>query len=150
MAGAKAGLELARRAADRNEGTRYGKQLAELRAEIEKDREILSEVMASLGIRVNPDKQGSAWLAERIGRLKLNGRIVGYSPLSRLVEIEGLVVGVSGKLELWRSLRATMGSDTRLQGVDLTEMINRAEAQRKRLESIHEQAARDALSQGPH
>ena len=146
MAGAIAGVELARRVAGSNEATGYGRDLAEVCAEIEQDREVLSQVMDRFDVRANPVKQGSAWVGEKLGRLKLNGRLSGYSPLSRLIEIEGLVIGVSGKLELWRSLRAVGNSDRRLEGFDLKRLIARAESQRKRLQALHDRAARDALA----
>lgn len=145
MAGAVAGVELARRARGANEGGPYGEELAGLCAEIEADREALAQVMRGLGFRRFPFKEGSAWVGEKLGRLKLNGRITGYSPLSRLIEIEGLVIGVSGKLELWRSLRAVAGSEE-LEGVELRTLIRRAEDQRHRLERLHERAAADALT----
>ena len=144
-AGAQAGLELARRTAGSNEDGEYGRQLRELCTEIEEDREILTELMDRLGIRANPIKQGGAWVGEKLGRLKLNGQITEYSPLSRLVEIEGLVIGVSGKLELWRSLHAA-GAAGELEDIDLDRMIERAESQRRRLQELHDRAAAEALS----
>ena len=38
----------------------------------------------------------AGWVAEKAGRLKLNGSLLTYSPLSRLVELEGLSLGVEG------------------------------------------------------
>ncbi|MGH2955628.1 MAG: hypothetical protein ACRDL6_01345 [Solirubrobacterales bacterium] len=145
MAGARAGVELARRAAGSNRDSEYGAALAELSDEIEGDRRTLAELMDRLGVHGNPVKEVGGVLAERLGRLKLNGRLLGYSPLSRLLEIEGLAIGVSGKLELWRSLRAALDSGAALEGIDLDRLIERAESQRARLESLHERAARDAL-----
>ncbi|MGH2922663.1 MAG: hypothetical protein ACRDKH_01355, partial [Solirubrobacterales bacterium] len=100
----------------------------------------------ALDIGGNPVKQSSAWVGEKLGRLKLNGRLTGYSPLSRLLEIEGLILGVSGKLELWRSLRAVEGSEPRLKELNLRQLERRAEDQRNRLERLHERAAADALT----
>jgi hypothetical protein len=148
MAGARIGLELARRTVSSNAGSRYGAELSAIGEEIEKDKQVLAEVMERLGVRPDPVKQSSAWLGEKLGRLKLNGQLRGYSPLSRLLELEGLIVGVSGKLELWRSLAATRNVAGRLEGVELTELIRRAEDQRERLESLHERAAREALAAG--
>ena len=145
MAGAVAGVELARRLRGSNRGSPYGEELDGICDEIQSDRKELSRVMSALGARSNPIKESSAWLGEKMGRLKLNGRIAGYSPLSRLIEIEGLLLGVSGKLELWRSLHLAAGDDERLAAVDLRELIRRAEGQRKRLERLHERAARDAF-----
>jgi hypothetical protein len=146
MAGARIGLELARRTVSSNAGSRYGAELSAIGEEIEKDKQVLAEVMERLGVRPDPVKQSSAWLGEKLGRL--NGQLRGYSPLSRQLELEGLIVGVSGKLELWRSLAATRNVAGRLEGVELTELIRRAEDQRERLESLHERAAREALAAG--
>jgi hypothetical protein len=60
------------------------------------------------------------WGAEKAGRLKLNGELLGYSPLSRLEELEALSLGVEGKLALWTALRRTHGDDPRLRGAELT------------------------------
>jgi hypothetical protein len=147
MAGALAGAELARRAAQNNDGDAFGRELSEICDEIEEDRGALSEVMSRLGVRPNPVKQGAAWVGEKVGRLKPNGRLMSYSPLSRLIEIEGLVIGVSGKLELWRSLSAATSSDPELRGIDLKALVKRAEGQRRRLEKLHEMAAREAFSE---
>jgi hypothetical protein len=145
-AGSRFGIELAKRAAESNRGSSYGRELAAICAEIEEDEQALSDLMASLDVRPNPVKQGAAWMGERLGRLKLNGRLSGYSSLSRLVEIEGLVIGVSGKLELWRSLRSAVDPGNRLERVDLKLLIRRAEDQRKRLQKLHDEAAREALA----
>ena len=49
-------------------------------------------------------KTAGAKVAEKIGRLKPNDQLTGYSPLSRVLELEGLRSGVQGKLGLWDSL----------------------------------------------
>jgi hypothetical protein len=146
MAGAVAGVELARRVKGSNRDQPYGDELAAICDEIEADREALSGVMDALGVGGNPVKQGGAWVGEKLGRLKLNGRLMGYSPLSRLVELEGLIIGVTGKVELWRSLGTVADSEPALKQVDLRGLARRAENQRKRLERLHERAAQDALA----
>jgi len=55
-------------------------------------------------------------------------------------------VGVTGKLCLWLSLGAAYGQDSRLQGVDLTELARRARDQRQRLERVRRKAAVEALT----
>ena len=107
LAGATAGTELARRVAGANEGTPLGDLLAELATEIAEDREALLKAMSKLGVGRDHIKVKGAWVGEKLGRLKLNGQITGYSPLSRLEELEGLHLGITGKLELWRMLKRT-------------------------------------------
>ena len=145
LAGATAGLNLARRTASSNEGTPYGRVLAEVAEEIADDREALEEVMARLSVSRDRVKVAGAWAVEKLGRFKLNGSLLSYSPLSRLEEIEGLALGVEGKLSMWQSLKLTYGDDPRLRGVDLEALIERARSQRRRLERQRRRAAQEAL-----
>jgi hypothetical protein len=146
-AGSTAGLELARRARGSNEGTELGDFLRRLALEIEEDREALGRIMDRLEIRRDPLKQSFGWAAEKVGRLKLNGQILGYSPLSRLVELEGLHLGISTKLSLWEILRSTHAAE--LQEFDLGELIERARHQLDELKPLRLEAARAALVRAP-
>jgi hypothetical protein len=145
LAGATVGANLARRAAGSNEGTEYGPGLAAVAHEVEEDRATLLDVMERLSVRHDHLKTALAWGAEKAGRLKLNGQLLGYSPLSRLEEIEALSLGVEGKLALWRALHSTHGSDPRLADVDLDGLIERARSQRRRLERLRTRASDEAL-----
>jgi hypothetical protein len=146
LAGATAGHELARRATGSNEGGELGDFLARLAAEIGEDRETLERAMSKLGVRSDPAKRVLGWTAEKVGRLKPNGQLLGYSPLSRLVELEGLHVGIAGKLSLWQVLAATSAAG--LEGFDLDELIARAQRQLAGLEPFRIAAAREAFEVG--
>ena len=100
--------------------------------------------MAELGIRPNRLKAIGAWGAEKLGRLKLNGQLTGYSPLSRFLELESLYLGITGKRELWRALQRTLGND--LMGFDFDELGRRAERQAAEVEEHRLEAAQPALS----
>jgi hypothetical protein len=141
LAGATAGLELARRSASSNEGSGYGRFLDDLVTEIDEDRESLLELMRAVGVGVDRIKVLGGWAAEKAGRLKLNGRLLGYSPLSRLLELEGLTLGVRGKLCLWRALIELQPADPRLSAAQLARLSERAEAQLDGLEAQRLQAA---------
>jgi hypothetical protein len=149
LAGSTSGVNLAKRSIGRNEGNRYARELGEICDEIEEDIEVAHSIARRLGVQPSRIKRGIAWLGERAGRLKLNGRVAGYSPLSRLIEVEGLTMGVTGKLQLWRSLQAGPSDDPRLRDVDLNQLVHRAERQRQRLEQMHQDAAHDALLTHP-
>jgi len=84
-----------------------------------------------------------AWLAEKVGRLKPNGQLRGYSPLGRLIELEGLYVGISGKARLWKILDSTLGES--LSGIDFAALGERADRQRTEVETLQEEAAKLAL-----
>jgi hypothetical protein len=144
LAGATAGRNLAQRFVGENEGNEYGRQMAPIAREIDEDREVLCQVMRGAGVRRKQLRQGLAHVAELAARLKPNGRLVGYSRLSRVIELEGLTVGISGKLELWRSLRA-IEADPEVPDVDYTQLAARAESQRDRVEQLRVKAAAEAL-----
>jgi hypothetical protein len=142
-AGATAGLALARRTAGANEDTEYGPELERIAAEIAEDVESLERLMDRLGVRRDVVKDTFAWTGEKLGRLKRNGTWLAYSPLSRVVELEGLVVGVTGKLALWESLQAA--NATPLAGLDWETLAARARDQRERLDGLRRRAAAEAL-----
>lgn len=144
LAGSVVGVELARRAAKNNEGSEIGDFLAALALEIEEDRDSLKAVMDHLGVAQNPVKGPVAWAVEKVGRLKPNGQITGYSPLSRLIELEGLALGVTGKLALWHALSATQ---IELGAFDLGTLIDRARSQQDGIEQQRLEAAKVAFGE---
>lgn len=146
LAGSTAGLELAKRARGSNEGSELGELLTRLVDEIEGDRESLEGIMESLEVGRDHPKVLAAWTAEKLGRLKPNGQITGYSPLSRLVELEGLVVGIRGKLGLWHALLEVAEQDPRLDVPALTRLAERAERQQGEVEQQRLLAARGAFA----
>jgi hypothetical protein len=146
LAGATGGLELARRAA----AARHDRsaELERLAGEIFEDRAALIEMMAALGIRVRRYKIGAAWLAEKAGRLKLNGRLLGRSPLSGLLELELLSLGVVGKAAVWKALRVLADHDDRLDAERLDRLAARAGRQVETLEGHRRRAAAAAFITG--
>jgi hypothetical protein len=144
IAGATGGVELARRVRASNRDTKWSGALEGVCAEIETDRTTLEHVMEQLGVKRNSAKVAGAWAAEKLGRLKLNGRLTGYSPLSRLIELEMLHIGITGKIQLWQALRETLGPE--LTQFDLPGLIERAESQRATVERLRLDAAAEALT----
>jgi hypothetical protein len=147
LAGSTAALELARRALRSNSQNEYGPPLARLAAEVEEDRKTLQSIMAGLGVGSDRAKLLAAWAAEKVGRLKLNGRLLGYSPLSRLMELEVLLLGVTGKLALWRALDQLAPQDPRLDHGELERLMERAVGQLQEIEALRERAVIDAFAE---
>ena len=85
--------------------------------------------MDRLDVREDRIKSTLFWVGEKLGRLKLNGELLQSSPLSRVVELEGLLTGVSGKLSLWRTLLELAPQDDRLEAGELDVLATRAEDQ---------------------
>jgi hypothetical protein len=139
LAGSAGGVETARRARGSNQGTEFGAPLAALCAEIESDRETLEAVMKELGVARSRIKPAIGWLGEKLGRLKPNGQLRGYSPLSRVLELEFLLLGITGKLRLWALLAELVGD--RLD-TDFVALAERADGQRAKVEDLQAKAAR--------
>jgi len=146
LAGAIVGTELAKRALRENRGSSFGEFLEWLLGQILEDRATLERLMAGLGVPQSRLKRALALTLERVGRLKLNGQLTGYSPLSRLVELEGLALGVTGKRALWVALQELAGTEPRLRDFDFDELRRRAEEQLAGLERLRIEAARLALA----
>ena len=147
-AGSTGGLEMARRTAKANAGSEFGGPLTRLATEIAEDRDALKRIMDRLDVSPAPVKAALAWGAEKVGRVKPNGQLRGYSPLGRVVEIEALVTGVSGKLSLWRALKAIAPSDTRLDAAQVADLEARAEDPLGRLHGLRDRAAAVAFTGG--
>jgi hypothetical protein len=101
-------------------------------AEVQQDRDVLARLTESIGGTAGGVKEWGAWLAEKMSRLKLkHGSGDGLGTFEAL---EFLVVGIHGKWALWRALEVVASFDSRLQGLDFTDLIARAESQHQRVE----------------
>ncbi|HEV2088248.1 MAG TPA: hypothetical protein VGR21_08050 [Cryptosporangiaceae bacterium] len=143
VAGATGGLELFRRAAGAHRGSETGAILERLTGEIVEDRAALLDMLRTLGVPVRRYKVYAGWVGEKLGRLKLNGRLLGRSPLSSLLELEALRLGVEGKGAGWKTLRTVAERDDRLDAERLDGLIARAERQVEELEDLRVRTAAD-------
>lgn len=144
LAGSEVGVELVRRTLGSNrDDPELGAPLEELRREFEEDRETLERLIDRAGVRRDLLKRKAAWAAEKLGRLKLNGQLTGYSPLSALVELEALCVAVGAKRQLWRAMAETLGPQW--EGFDFAALAEGAARQRERIEALQLVAASRSL-----
>lgn len=117
FAAATAGVELARRVLKSNPRGSLGELLRRLVVEMDEQREVLEQVMEENDTPRSRVKVAAVRLGESLGRLKLNGRLFGYSPLSRVVELEGLYLVSHMQLMLWQTVGQLVQSDG-LTGID--------------------------------
>ncbi|HEY5853683.1 MAG TPA: hypothetical protein VIW24_06420 [Aldersonia sp.] len=143
-AGAAAGVALIERIARAHDGP-VGAESNRLAAEITADRNVLRQLMRHLGIGVSRYKMIGGWLAEKVARLKSNGRIIRRSPLSSVIETEGMLTGVHAKAAAWRLLRAVAEHDTRLDPAEFDALVARAEDQARSLEQLRITMALDVF-----
>ncbi len=145
LAGATSGVELIRRISRVHQGTPAGDTLRRCADEIAEDRETLIELMGLLGVPTRHYKVYAGWLAEKAGRFKANGRVLARSPLSGLIELETMTLGVEGKAALWRTLRHLADHDDRLDAARLDALLDRARQQADDLEELRVNACLGAL-----
>ena len=134
LAGSAAGIELAAKLRDNNQGTELGKDMAALHRDISEDRETLEALMGRLAVERHPVKEAAGWVLEKASRLRLNPALTGSTELTRLMETEGLSLGIEGKLSMWLALKEAAASDPRLSAADYDRLIERARSQRRTLE----------------
>ena len=137
-AAAVAGTRLARRIAHPRGTT---SDLSAVAFEIHEDLAALEAIMRSLGVERDRMKDAIARVGERLGRLKPNGRLRERSPLSDVLELETLIVGITGKRALWLSLRASSAAPRD----DLDRLVERAESQMKTVEEARLHAVERAF-----
>src|SRR5205814_5097671 len=133
LAGSISAMELIAHWADAHKGESLGSFFAEIEAEIKADQDTLRDVMRSLGVEESKVRKAGAWAAEKLGRARL--MIAGDEPgsLGLVLTLEGLIMGVTGKKLLWRTLAAA--KLPRLNGYDFEELQRHAEQQIGRIEA---------------
>ncbi len=125
-AAGSAGARLAVRAAKSvTPGVAGLDELPRIAGEVRADLETLEAIMRSQGVSPSALKDNIAVALQGLGRLKSNGRIARRSPLSDVVELETLLVGITGKAALWRTLSRVVTGST----IDFEALIDRAQAQ---------------------
>jgi hypothetical protein len=135
-----AGTELARRAVESNRGGPYEAALEQARAALEADHELLRAQMTAQGVKPDRLKSSLAWLGEKLGRLKPNDQLTGYSPLSRVVELDGLTAILTVVAGSWEALTPHL-DDERLPAAAV-----RARRALEGLDGVRADALRETLS----
>lgn len=134
LAGSAAGLELASKLRDNNQGTELGKVMVALHRDISQDRDTLEELMRQLELERHQIKEAAGWMLEKLSRLRLNPALTGSAELTRMLEAEALSLGIEGKLSMWLALKEAAAGDPRLAAADYDRLIERARGQRRALE----------------
>jgi hypothetical protein len=153
LAALTGGLELARRSLGAQQGSANDPVAAAVEAVadlLDDDRRALSDVMSALGIGVQRHKVVGGWAAEKLGRLKGNGSLLRRSPLSTVVELEGLQLVLIYDAALWRTL-ADLHSDgeLRLAGARPADRVRAAEARGEVLEAVRLRESTRVLTSDP-
>lgn len=142
------GVELAGRAARGRQDAGAARTLAGLAAELTEDRSALLRTMQSLDVPVRQYKVIAARVAELVGRLKPNGHVLHRSPLSDVVEVEGLRAVIETNAACWRTLRELAKDESRLDADRLAALLDRAGRHAETLDRCRADAAAAAFATG--
>ena len=142
LGGSTFGSDLADQIRERSEGTPLGQVMATVAPQIAEDRETLRGLMDELDVSESKAKAAGAWVAEKASRLKLGGKSSDGVDFDLYMALETLMIGVRGKLLLWRALQQVEASHPPLASAGLRELIARAESQLDALEGERLAAAR--------
>ncbi|HZQ82951.1 MAG TPA: DUF1990 family protein [Gaiellaceae bacterium] len=109
----------------------------ELARAADDDRACLERFLARLDSAPSRARHAGAWTAERVGRLKLNGRLLRRSPLSPVTEIEGCCLLLESSRALWSTLaQLAVGPSDAAERAERAERL-RASAERLRLDAAY-------------
>ena len=145
LAGAASALRLVERCRADNEDTPLASYLLALGPQIEADKQTLEDMLSRVG-RKHRIKEMAGQVAERVSRSRLAEAVTSDEHLTRLLELETLVLGVSGKLALWRSIAQVAEQYPELADFDLAALAARADEQLRGLEGHRREAAAAAFS----
>ena len=144
LAGSISALELIAHWVEAHNGEPLGSFFVEIEREIKADQDTLRDVMRALGVEESKMRQAGAWVAEKIGRARLIIAGDGRGSLGLLLTLEGLIMGVTGKKLLWRTLAAAKLPP--LNTYNFESLQRRAEQQVERIEAERISAIREAFA----
>jgi hypothetical protein len=145
LAGSVAALKMMEELAEVEQGTPLETTLRRLHAEVSEEQNGLRELLARIEASPSTLKQAAAWLSEKVGEGKLALSARSHPALARLQGLESLVLGLQGKLALYRVLAEAAARDPRLQG-DFSGLADRTVRQQATVEAERQAAARAAFS----
>jgi hypothetical protein len=145
LAGSVSAIELLDYLIDTHKEEPLAKFLQELRVDIVADQDVLKKIVQRFNSNESAIRKAGAWLTEKVARAKLGLAGQKRRQLGLVQALEVLVLGVTGKQLLWRSLNASIGASPLLRGVDLTRLEERAIEQIERLETHRLELAREVL-----
>ena len=138
IAGAQHAVQLFEELRDLHVGTPLGATASDLLNQVEQDLAALKRVASGLGVEQAHLKEFAGWLGDKLSLLKLAPL---DHPFNTFEALEFLSLGVLGKRALWRTLMSVGAKDPELASVDLSALIQRAEAQYATLEKARLDAA---------
>lgn len=117
--------------------------------EVGADRAVLENLAQQLGGGSSAVKDASAWVAEKLSRLKLGAVGGPVSGLPLFEAVETLTLGIAGKVALWDTLIAVARDDATMPRLDYYALRERAQQQHNRMELHRLRLATLVFNQAP-
>jgi hypothetical protein len=133
-------IELARRCLSNNRSTELARTLEGALIFLQRDRQRMKLLLQRLQGSEDLVKQLGGWALEKVGRLKLNNSLFRYSDLSRVIELETLLVGIEASIKMWNGLERTRKDDPRFSDIRFAESRKEASDILEELEERHMEA----------
>ena len=122
---------------------------AEVARVTDDDRACVEAFLRRLDSAPSRTRHGAIWAAEKLGRLKLNGRVLRTSPLSAVTELEGARLLLESNRALWAGLeQLKLGPEDAAERARRTKRLL-ATAERLRLDALQRATRQEAGSAGP-
>ncbi|MEA2149868.1 MAG: hypothetical protein QOD69_1698 [Solirubrobacteraceae bacterium] len=147
LAGATAGVELARKAAETHDGE-LGRFFTELADGISADFNTLTSLIDQMDAHASGAKEALAKIGSEVSEAKFSGESVDDPGFGTFLTLETLSIGVEGKLCMWKALKVVEGEYRELAAVDMDTLIERAQSQRDGIEGKRLEIAGSALAAG--
>ena len=141
LAGARFAVSLLNDLSEQEFNVEAAQLAGRLLPEIEADRAVLEAFVNDLGGDSSTLKETAAWVAQKVGRIKLDLQ----TPLGLFEAIELLTLGVLGKLALWNAIDVVYQANGGVGELDLETLIARARNQHRELEALRLKLAAAAL-----
>jgi hypothetical protein len=105
------------------------------------DRACLEGFLSQLDSGPSRTRESAVWAAEKLGRLKLNGRVVRPSPLSAVTELEGCGLLLESNRALWSGLAELGPADAHERARRVERLLETSE--RLRLDALRRATRQD-------
>ncbi|MCU1225186.1 MAG: hypothetical protein JWQ42_3279 [Edaphobacter sp.] len=144
LGGAQVAIQILEAMRDQHDNQRFREFAGVLLPEIQADDRTLRSIAEKIGSGPSAVKQIGGWLLEKVARLKLGH--TGSTDFEMFESLELLVLGIHGKLCLWKALQEASKLDSRLREYDFEELMSRAQQQYDKVESQRLDLAQTVLS----
>ena len=143
IAGATAGRNLAKMAAQEHQTDEHGPFFSEIYAAIEADYGTLQQLASALRVDESAGKTALAEVGSKLMGPKFTAG--DDDELNAFVTLETLSIGVEGKVCMWKALKTVASDYPGFADFDLDDLLARATEQREKLEDQRQKMAPKAL-----